>query len=394
MLSRVEIKNYKSLASTVVSPDRFTVLVGPNGAGKSNFVDALRFVSECLTGSIALPIRSRGGLSAVRRKSRGHPWLFGFRLGIELTSGQFADFSFEIATQPRGAFEVKQERCIVQSALGPRHQYEVESGKFKQEVPGIKAKIEPDRLALTVISATEEFGPVYDYLCGMRFYSLSPDKIRGLQEPDLGEVLKPDGSNAAAVLREIRKEKPDDYNRLCRLLSKVVPGTSSAEYVSVGQKETILFKQEVEGDMWPWAFNSESMSDGTLRVLGILLAVYQMSPPTLIAIEEPEATIHPAALDVLVDILKDGSHRAQILITTHSPDILDNKSIKDSEILVVESTKGKTTIAPMDGKSRDMVRQHLYTPGELLRSGELQPDREKARMLEKQLNLFGPANYS
>ena len=157
----------------------------------------------------------------------------------------------------------------------------------------------------------------------------------------------------------------------------------------MGSKETIRFKQEVEGDTWPWAFDSVSMSDGTLRVLGILLAVYQVSPPTLIAIEEPEATIHPAALDVLVDILKDGSHRAQILITTHSPDILDNKNIEDNEILVVESTKGKTTIAPMTPSSRDMVRKHLYTPGELLRSGELQPDLEKANELGKQLNLFG-----
>ncbi len=394
MLSHVEIKNYKSLASTVVNLDSFTVLVGPNGAGKSNFVDALRFVNQCLVSSITLPIQDRGGIGAVRRRSRGHPRHFGFHLGIELPSGLFADFSFEIAALPKGAFEVKQERCIVQSALGKRDQYEVEGGKFKRGVEGIRAKIEPDRLALTVVSAAEEFRPVYDYLSGMRFYSLAPDKIRELQGADPGEVLERNGSNAAAVLREIRKEKPDNYDRLCRLLSKVVPGTKSAEYVSVGQKETILFKQEVEGDSALWAFDSLSMSDGTLRVLGILLAVYQVSPPTLIAIEEPEATIHPAALDVLVDILKDGTHRAQILLTTHSPDILDNKSIKDSEILVVESIKGKTTIAPMDGKSRDMVRQHLYTAGELLRSGELEPDREKAMELGEQLNLFGPVNYS
>ncbi len=394
MLSQVEIKNYKSLASTVVKLDRFTVLVGPNGAGKSNFVDALRFIKECLIASIALPIQNRGGIGAVRRRSRGHPRHFGFRLGMELSSGLFADFSFEIAALPKGAFEVKQERCIVQSALGKRHQYEVEGGKFKLGVEGIRAKIEPDRLALTVVSAAEEFRPVYDYLSGMRFYSLAPDKIRELQGADPGEVLKRDGSNAAAVLREIRKEKPDNYDRLCRLLSKVVPGTKSAEYVSVGQKETILFKQEVEGDTAPWAFDSVSMSDGTLRVLGILLAVYQVSSPTLIAIEEPEATIHPAALDVLVDILKDGSHRAQILITTHSPDILDNKSINDREILVVDSIKGKTTIAPMEGKSRDMVRQRLYTPGELLRSGELEPDRETANELGEQLKLFGPVKHS
>ena len=393
MLSRLEIKNYKSLASTVVELGNFTVLVGPNGAGKSNFVDALRFISECLTGSIALPIQSRGGIDAVRRRSRGHPRNFGFRLGIELDEGQFADFSFEVAARPKGTFEVKQERCSVQSMLGSRHQYELESGKFKQEVPGIKPKIEPDRLALTVVSATEEFRPVYDFLSGMRFYSLAPNKIRGLQEPDPGEVMKPDGSNAAAVLRVIHDEKLEDYKQLCRLLAKVVPGTSSAEYSSVGSKETIRFKQEVEGDTFPWAFDSVSISDGTLRVLGILLAVYQKSPPTLIAIEEPESNIHPAALDVVVDILKSGANRTQTLITTHNPDILDNRSIKDSEILVVESSKGKTTIAPMTEMSRDMVRQHLYTPGELLRSGELEPDREKAKELAEQLKLFGSVNH-
>jgi predicted ATPase len=390
MLNRVEIKNYKSLASTVVKLSRFTVLVGPNGAGKSNFIDALRFVSECLTGSIALPIQSRGGIGAVRRRSRGHPRDFGFRLSIQLDPEGFAGFSFEVGAGPKGTFEVKKERCIVQpKLLGEMHQYEVESGKFKLEVPYIRPKIESDRLALTVVSATEEFRPVYDYLSNMRFYSLSPDKIRGLQEPDAGEILKRDGGNAAAVLREIIKEKPDNYNRLCRLLSKVVPGTSSAEHISVGSMENIRFKQAVEGDKWPWAFDAVSMSDGTLRVLGILLAVYQTSSPTLIAIEEPESTIHPAALDVLVDILKDGSHRAQILITTHSPDILDNKSIKDDEILVVESAKGKTIVAPMSATSRSMVRKRLYTAGELLRSGELKPDTRKANKLSSQLRLFG-----
>jgi len=389
MLVSIQIKNYKSLASIGIKPKRFTALVGVNGAGKSNFVDALRFVSECLVGSISLPIQNRGGISAVRRKSRGHPRSFGFRLGIELPSDSFADFSFEVTARPHGAFEVKRERCIVRRVLGKQYWYEVEQGKFKREVEGIRAKIEPDRLALTVLSATEEFRPVYDYLSNMRFYSLEPGKIRELQEADPGNVLKGDGSNAASVLREIMKHNPDNYDLLCGLMSKVVPGTSRAEYVPVGQKETISFKQEVEGDKVPWSFDSVSMSDGTLRVLGILLAVFQISPPTLVAIEEPEATIHPAALDVLVDILKTGAHQTQIVITTHSPDILDDRNIESDEIMVVESIKGNTIVSPIAGRTRDMIRDHLCMPGELLRSGELEPDKQQAADLARQLNLFG-----
>lgn len=386
-LRRVIVKNYKSLAATTVDLEPFTVLVGPNGSGKSNFVDALRFVGDCLNTSISLALQNRGGINAVRRHSRGHPTHFGIRLLIELEEQGFADYSFEIAARPPGRFEVKGERCIVQTALlRQEHRYQVQDGKFTQEFPGIRPKIETDRLALSVLSAAEEFRPVYDFLTSMRFYALAPDQIRQLQEPDAGEVLNRYGSNAAAVLREIQKRKPDRYERLCHLLSKVVPGTSQAEYLSLGQKETLRFKQDV-GDKAPWNFNALNMSDGTLRVLGILLAVYQASTATFIAIEEPEATIHPAALDVIIDILKDGTARSQILVTTHSPEVLDNRKIQDTELRLVTSQKGRTMIAPLAEVTRRVIRDRLYTAGELLRIEELRPDEAVAE--GRQPSLFG-----
>lgn len=243
-------------------------------------------------------------------------------------------------------------------------------------------------MALSIVSATEEFRPIYDFLTHMRFYALSPDKIRHLQDPDPGEILKQDGSNAAAVLREVKKRDEGSYLRLCSLLSKVVPGTNKVEYSSVGQKETLTFKQDT-GDEYPWDFDALSMSDGTLRVLGILLAIYQVSTPSLIALEEPEATIHPAALDVLVDILKDGVQNFQVVITTHSPEILDNRRIGDSEIRAVSSDHGRTRITSLQETTRSLIRQRLYSGGELLRMGELEPDQEAARDQERQLSLFG-----
>ena len=373
-LRRVIIKNYKSLAATKVALEPFTVLVGQNGSGKSNFVDALRFVGDCLNTSISLALQGRGGINAVRRRSRGHPTHFGVRLVIELEDHGLADYSFEIAARQEGRFEVKGERCVVQPALlSEQYRYQLENGVFTQEFPGIRPKIESDRLALSVVSAVEEFRPVYDFITSMRFYALAPDRIRQLQEPDPGEVLARDGSNAAAVLRELNNRDPERYRRLCRLLEKVVPGTSQAAYVSLGQKATLRFKQDV-GDVAPWSFDALSMSDGTLRALGILLAVYQVSAPPFIAIEEPEATIHPAALDVVIDILKDGTARSQILVTTHSPDVLDSRKIEDSELRLVTSQSGRTSIAPVSETNREIIRDRLYTAGELLRMEELKPD--------------------
>lgn len=388
-LRRVIVENYKSIAAATLDLELFTVLVGPNGSGKSNLVDALRFVSDCLNTSVSLALQNRGGINAARRHSRGHPTHFGMRLVIQLDEEGFADYSFVIAARERGRFEVKRERCAVQSGLlqeQHKYQYQVEEGTFTQEIPGIRPKIEPDRLALPLLSAVEEFRPVYDFLTSMRFYTLVPDRIRQLQDPDPGDVLERDGSNAAAVLREIESREEERYKRLCRLLSKVVPGTSQAAYVSLGQKATLRFKQDV-GDVAPWNFEALSMSDGTLRTLGILLAVYQVSAPSFIAIEEPEATIHPAALDVIIDILKDGTDRSQILITTHSPDVLDNRKIKDNELRLVTSQKGRTLIAPLAEVTRGVIRDKLYSAGELLRMDELRPD--KSVIEAKQASLFG-----
>ena len=388
-ITEVQIENYRSLAHVVVPLSRLTVLVGPNGSGKSNFTDALRFVADSLNGTLSLALKQRGGIGAVRRISAGHPNNFGVRLRANLSDATLADFSFEIAAASPGNFVVRRERCEVRRLFQVNAAYEVQNGEFTAQVPGIRARIEPDRFALTILSATEEFRPVFDFLSRMRFYSLVPDRIREIQDPDAGDVLTRDGSNAAAVLREMKRNNRDDYDRVCRLLSKVVPGVSAVEYHSLGQKETLKFKQDVGSD-WPWTFEALNMSDGTLRVLGILLAVYQSSTPAVVVIEEPEATIHPAAMDVLVQILRDGQYRSQVLVTTHSPDVIDNKAISDENIRVVEKQRGRTIVSTMGLLSRESVKQKLYSLGDLMRSGELEPDRDAAEALSQQLDLFGP----
>ncbi len=391
------VSNYKSVAKTAVELGDFTVLVGANGAGKSNFVDALRFVKDCVTDSVAQAVRNRGGINAVRRRSRGHPTNFGFRLRISLDNGTLADYSFEIKAESQAQFTVKRERCVVQRFFEPEVRYEVRNGEFIQAPDDVfkGIRIEPDSLALQFFQPLPHFRPLSSFLTNMGFYALVPDKIRELQEPDSGRELNRDGSNAAAVLREISRTNSESYERLCILLSKVVPGTERAEYLSLGlgAKETIRFKQDI-GDVSPWSFEALNMSDGTLRVLGILLAVYQVSRPSLVVIEEPEATVHPAALDVVVDILRDGASKSQVLVTTHSPDILDHKAISDEELRFVRANRGVTTIAPIAEVTRDVIKDHLYTPGQLLSMGEIAPDEAEAIRLEKQLPLFGAVQSS
>lgn len=121
------------------------------------------------------------------------------------------------------------------------------------------------------------------------------------------------------------------------------------------------------------------MSDGTLRLLGILVALFQGNYGTqkhvsLVGIEEPEIAMHPAMVGALLDEFRHAAHKAQVIITTHSPDLLEDKHLDVDSILAVEAPDGDTVIAQVDDASRSVVQDRLFTVGELLRSNQLQPD--------------------
>ena len=132
-------------------------------------------------------------------------------------------------------------------------------------------------------------------------------------------------------------------------------------------------------------------SDGTLRALGILLSLFQTGNGkriTLVGMEEPEIALHPAAAGILLDALREASRESQIVVTSHSPDLLDITDLASESILAVNKEKGDTEIASIDQASVAMLRQGLYTPGELLRLGQLEPDTQLFGENTRQLSLF------
>jgi predicted ATPase len=383
-IRQVQIKNYKSLGRVVVGLEPFTVLVGPNGAGKSNFVDALAFVQESLSHSPGRALKNRGGTRIASRWNREED--FGLRFQIDLAAGSQADYALEIGWQDE--YRIARERCCVWEEGRQRAVFEVANGRFVQEIPGVRAQIPQDRLALLAASATDEFRPVYDFLTTLRFYDIDPQPLSLLQGADSGEVLEADGSNAASVLRRLESQEPVRYERVCALLRLATGSVQSVRTVEERERIALEFLQDI-GLQSPGMFYGWEMSEGTRRLLALLLALYQPAKSSLIAIEEPEATVHPAMAEAVLQILLDAAQDRQILITTHSPDILDAKELSDGQIRTVTSHHGRTTIAPLSRASRQAIREHLYTPGELLRVNELGQDVEAAEKAAEQLDLFG-----
>ena len=379
-IHRVRLRNYKSIGRCDVQLGPLAVLVGPNGSGKSNFLDALQLTGQALYMTLDHALRERGGINEVRRRSGGHPANFGIELHFTLPDGMSQGlYSFEVTSERNGGFSVRNETCRVSppEPLGTSKGFVVREGKVEQHNIAVTLpRPAPDRLFLVSASNVDEFRPVYDALTAMVFYSFSPDVMRWPQPPDPGELLHPNGQNLASVIASLEKRNPKSHKQIQEYLRQITPGVESVARITIGNLETLQFRQHVAGQGAPWRFPAINMSDGTLRGLAVLTALLQGdgTSPSLIGIEEPEIALHPAAAGILWDAIQDGQDLTQVLVTTHSPDLLDRKDIPIDAILATDSDAGTTQIGPIIESSREAIRERLATPGELLRQKRLRPE--------------------
>jgi len=390
---RIQIQNYKSIRSCDVELGPLAILVGPNGSGKSNFLDALRFTADALSTTLDNALRERGGVHEVRRRSGGHPNHFAIRIDFELRTGESGHYAFKVGAVRDVGFRVTDEECAIRGgefgALQAR--YRVKAGEVSTSVEERLPVAADDRLYLVSVSALSAFRPVFEALTSMGFYNLNPAAMRQPQQPDPGTLLRRDGSNLASVLAQLEQRHPAALERVVEYLRRVAPGVEGVEKASVGPMETIVFRQQVSGQTKPWRFYASNISDGTLRGLGVLVAMLQRNgaPPSLVGIEEPETALHPAAVGILIDAIRDAAQQTQILVTSHSPELLDRNDVTDDQVLAVVSDQGVTTVGRVDESTSQVLREGLFTPGELLRLSRLEPSAaERQAASTEQLRLF------
>jgi len=213
------------------------------------------------------------------------------------------------------------------------------------------------------VPSAARFKPLLQEIQGAAIYSIFPDTLRKPQSYHPAKPMSKHGDNWVSILRDQPAEtwKPDLIAALNRLTGDIVDlkVTSAASYL-VAQ-----FRHENATKVSKW-FNGSQESDGTLRVAGIITALLQEPPVRVIGIEEPELTVHPGAVSLLVDYLKQACRRSQVIVTTHSPEILD--LVEPSDIRVVLRAGGVTSVARLHAHQRDAVKQGLMTLGELVRT--------------------------
>lgn len=372
MLTRLVVSNFKSLGeNNEVLFGAFTVLVGQNGAGKSNVTDVIRFVADAQRQGLDSAVTSRGGMRGLGRWSGGRPYDVHIAMTFETAEGT-GSYDLRVGSRNRGRdYRILAEHGGWSSPRGEEVSFAVEKGKWTGP-DGLQPEITDTGLVLPLIAADRRLRPLSECLRNAAVYSLFPDVLRRPQEHDPQSPMREHGENWASTLRELLRDRTL-RSELVVGLNAVVGDIADARTEASGHfllpqfEHSIPLGAQTKQKKW---FDASQESDGTLRVAGLLTALLQTPAPSFIAIEEPELTVHPGVLPVLSDYLRERSGSSQVVITTHSPDLLD--LVSADEIRVVQRAGGVTTVSPVSGDQRTAVKDHLIRPGELLRIEGLQ----------------------
>ena len=367
---RLLLKGFRSIPEACIEFDNPTIFVGRNGSGKSNVVSAFSFLADAMRMPLQTAFDRIGGVASVRNRSSGRGRSPNLAMRIELGGKLRASYAFEITGGAENFSVVREQGAF--STGKERYWFDRGRNGFDSNVSGVDPSIDSTSLALPIISGARAFNRLWRALSRMRVYTVDPRRLGGMQEPDSGIVLMPDGANAASVLERIESRASQDFNRMSEYLKAIIP----VKQVSVTRFDMNLALELTQ--VWgkdeskELKFRGSSISAGTLRMIGLLTAVYQRPAPLLIAVEEPEMNIHPGALGVVFDLLLEASERMQVIVTTHSPDLLDEKEIRDRNLRMVEWSEGATRITSVSDANRLALEEGLMEAGGLLRTNALE----------------------
>ncbi|MGF1647102.1 MAG: AAA family ATPase [Kineosporiaceae bacterium] len=341
-ITELDLRNWRTFKSLDVSIQDRLFILGPNASGKSHFLDSVKFLRDVagVRGGLQEALAVRGGLSRVRslharNNFRGRVYV-GVALGDDVTAPRWR---YELTlTGERGG----RNRPLVEAETVRR------DGEIVLERPSRDDKEDPERLTQTSLEQTvanKEFREVAEFLSGVRYLHLVPQIIRDpARASDV--VDDPFGGDFIARINRVSPRTRDAWlARVTAALQIAVP-----QFEKLGVSVDPAGRPHLEAAYTHWRTsparqNEADLSDGTLRLVGLLWSLVEggrRSAPVLL--EEPELSLHPAVVRQLPSVLQRAqrSSHAQILVTTHSPDMMRDEGIGADEVLILTPTPDGT----------------------------------------------------
>lgn len=398
-LTSLSVQHYKSLANIQLENIQpVTVLVGPNAAGKSNVVDVLKFLRDMVVEGLDHAISKRGGITTIRQHSRTKPYQISFKLcfsdNFEDEKSRTASYEITISSLIAGNYRVEREAAIwfeeeydfdeesnslTMVAINRHSMQRSADGSLSIDGKKTKSTLPADQVALglRILQRIDAIAsPIANFVRAFRFSTIFPNTLRDPKKPDSDAALKESGENWASILKALKRTQRgrQELERIKEMMQVVMPAIQDIHVKAVGGYLVPQIRVAEAGAKSAAGYDLDpsQLSDGTLRVLGILLALYQNPAPKFVAIEEPEQTVHPGLLPMLAEAFHEVSERTQLFVTSHSPHLIE--FFAPEEIRVAVQEDGETRVTPIKSAQLQAIKERLISMQELMLAEGLQAE--------------------
>jgi predicted ATPase len=351
MLRTVAIENYRSLRDVVTELDALNVVTGPNGSGKTSVYRALRLLADLVREGAISTLAKEGGMRSALHAGDRDRGPVAMRLGF---AGDELSYAIDLGLPPLGPFhldpQVKTEAVWAGPVLrpatllaerhGPRVRTRDADGTW-QVAPWTLGDHESLMSALADPAQTPELFAIRQQATRWRFYDhFRTDSGADARRPGIATftpVLAPGGDDLAAALLTI-----DRVGWAARLQDAVASAFDGSSLILTEDEDgACRFALRQPGIRRPLA--APELSDGTVRFLLLAAALLSPRPPGLLVLNEPESSLHATLVPALAALVTQASERSQVVVVTHSPELV--RALRpQARVIELEKSGGATTI--------------------------------------------------
>ncbi len=342
-IESIKVENYRALKKIELKDlTPLTVLLGPNGSGKSTIFDVFSFLSECFQSNLRQAWDRRG--RAKELKTRGQTGPISFELKYrERPKTPVITYRLAIDEGPKGPEVVEEWLQWRRGQKGKPFRFlEFSRGKGRAasgETPDEGNQREEVNLRSPDLIAVNTLGQLSDHprIAALREFItdwyvsyLSIDQTRHQPEAGPQERLSKSGENLANVVQYLKEQHPERLEQIFKVLRQRIPRLEQVEASPMPDGRLLL---QIKDAPFEQPVLSRYASDGTMKMLAYLAVLYDPEPPRFIGIEEPENFLHPRLLPELAEECRNAAASSQLLITSHSPFLLN--AMRPEEVRVL-----------------------------------------------------------
>jgi predicted ATPase len=396
---KLNVEGFRSLKGIEWEPGALNVLIGPNASGKSNLLRLLELVSVSSTGKLGKHIQRAGGMEPLLWDGRAN----GIHASVKMSPID------EDRDPVRDSLTYQLDLVRIGLSSSYRIEYEVLGNFYRKEIGESDQpfkNLERRQLVGKVFDQTEHglvapeeslseeesllslaagpfsnnrlIPPVQAFLAGWSIYhDVHVNQDAAIRKPAVARHelrVDPDGQNLISALHTLYTGDRD-FKKDINLAMRAAFGEDFDELVFPPAADQLI-QLKVRWKSLKREQSARDLSDGTLRFLMLLTILASPSPPTIIAIDEPETGLHPSMLPIVAEYATDASLRTQVILTTHSPQFLDAFGDTRPTTTVVKWAEGQTVLDTMDDTVLSGWLKE-YSLGALYKSGELEQGLER-----------------